>query len=257
MTDEMPELPDPTDLEGLHEFFQGVLGSDYKVSFPETIVDNASETMLGMVVEHVSGRLMSGDEIAQLFADKGVEIGYRGRSGMSSKAPDTIPDEVTGALDPTTLTESYGPLAPEFVDQVGRLLNLEWFESYQILANVVGHLKAMGLEEDAIQHVCSVMAHLPVAVLRSRMYLGALLEGYRRENDLDNEGVQVLVKAASQRVMNLTYGKADEEEEGVAVSKMLRDVYLGEEEYNTSWPPLGENSVHTLYEAINIAHDDD
>ena len=255
MSDEMPELPDPTDLEGLHEFFQNILGSDYKVSFPETILDNESETMLGMVVEHVSGTLMTGAEIADLFAAKGVEIGYRGMG--RSKAPDTIPDEVTGALDPTTLVGTYGPLAPEFVDQIGRLINLEWFESYQILANIVGHLKAMGLEEDAVQHVCSVISFLPVSVLRSRMYLGALLEGYRRENDLDNEGVQVLVKAASQRVMDLTYGQADDEDEGVAVSKMLRDIYLGEEEYKTSWPPLGENSVHTLYEAINIAHDDD
>lgn len=254
--DDMPDLPDPENLEELHEFFQNVLGDDYKVSFPETIIDNVKETMLGMVVEHVSGRLMSGEEIAQLFADKGIQIGYNGPPGNTT-VPDTIPDDLTGALDPSTLTESYGPLAPEFVDQIGRLINLEWYEQYQIMANVIGHLKAMGLEEDAIQHVFSVISYLPLSVLRTRMYLGSLLEGYRRENDLDAEALQVLVKTASQRVMDLAYGDSDTEEEAMDVTKMLRDTYLGEEEFKNSWPPVSSNSVHTLYEAVEVADDDD
>lgn len=253
MSDEVPDLPDPDDLDGLHEFFQNILGPGFKVSFPETIVDDDSQTVMGMVVEASDGRMIPGSEIAELFAAKGVEIGYGG--GM--KVPDHVPDDLTGSLDPTTLIADYGPHAPEFVDQIGRLINVEWFEQYQILANVVGHLKAMGLDEEMTVHLFGVFGYLPISVLRNRMYLGSLLEGYRRDNDLDAEALQVLVKTASQRVRDLVYGNAENEEDAVAITTMLRGAYLGEEEFKDSWPPASESSIRTLWKGVEIADEDD
>lgn len=254
--DDLPDLPDPDDLEGLHEFFQGILGDGYKVSFPETIVDDHSQTVMGMVVETTDGRMIPGSEIAEIFAAKGIEIGY-GRA-RAMEVPDHVPDDLTGSLDPTTLVADYGPHAPEFVDQIGRLLNVEWFEQYQILANVIGHLKAMGLDEEQSVHLFGVFGYLPISVLRNRMYLGALLEGYRRDNDLDAESLQVLVKTASKRVRDLVYGNATNEEDAVAVTTMLRDTYLGEEEFKDSWPPATEDSIRTLWNSVEIGdHNDD
>lgn len=255
MADETPDLPDPDDLDGLHEFFQNILGPDFKVSFPETIVDDGSQMVMGMVVENVEGRMIPGSEIADLFAAKGIEIGYGGPRSM--EVPDHVPDDLTGALDPTTLIASYGPHAPEFVDQIGRLINVEWFEQYQILANVVGHLKAMGLDEEMTVHLFSVFGYLPISVLRNRMYLGALLEGYRRDNDLDAESLQVLVKTASKRVRDLVYGNAQNEEDAVNVTTMLRDTYLGEEEFKDSWPPATEDSIRTLWNGVTVRDDDE
>lgn len=248
------DMPSPDDLEGMRDFFQDVLGDDYEISIPQVLMDNSTETMLGMVVKHVNGDMLTGNQVVALFAERGVEVHF---GGPEEEIPDTVPDELTGAVDPSTLTETYGPKAAEMVDQIGRLINLSWYEQYQILANVVGHLKMMGLDEEQCVHLFSVMGYLPIAEGRNRQYLGALLEGYRRDNNLDADDLQTLVKVAAQRVRDLVYGNAANEEAAIQVTTMLRAVYLGEEEFKDSWPPSSEDTIRTLFNSIEAAHEDD
>jgi hypothetical protein len=251
---DMPDLPDPNDAEGLRDFFQDVLGPDYEVSLPETIAEDDHHIALGMVVKAVGGELMSGNEVVELFRERGIEVAF----GLpdDDEIPDTIPDDLTGSLDPTTLTDTYGPKAAEMVDQIGRLINVSWFEQYEILAQVVGHLKIYGLDEEQVVHLFQFFGYLPIAEGRNRQYLGALLEGYRRDNNLDADDLQTLVRAASRRVRDLVYGNAANEEEASEVTKMLRTVYLGDDQFRESWPPANDESIRTLYQGLEANHDD-
>lgn len=243
--------------EQLRDFIQTMLGDEFIVEMPEKFAENDNQVLLGMVVRRLDGQEMTYPEMIAHLESKGVHVGI-GFPGMN-EVPDTIPEHILGADDPTVLNDKYGPRAADFVDQLGRSIDLEWTEFLQVMNDVVQHCKMFDLNEEDSGHLMAVLCRCIGPLIDSRMHLGAVIESYRRDHHLSAEDTGVLLRAATQRVADMAYASDDDEAKRVSdtkVAETLRKAYALNRSLDFSHPPMNVGMFQHLWNTPDEDHHD-
>jgi hypothetical protein len=232
--------PSPEEIELLKAKIVEILGDEFTM---EEVGE--SDEHLALAVGRVDGQPFDAEEVSEKLKELGQNVPGMGFViPVGPSVPDTLTDDILGALDPNSLTDKYGASAPAFVEQLGHLLVREWQETTDTMQIYIDSCKKHNVPVEIAADLAGDLTLLLIDMIRSRQFLGALLERYRAEHILSDDDMDVLLKTATQRIGDSSLSKQNWQ-----FVEEIRKSYLGEEEFRYSTPPLTFRLFSQLWKA--------